>query len=65
MNNYDIASADRIRLKLAIAVAFGMLSRNESPDAHTVTFTEEEKLAVTAKTPGSIRREGKSRGVFA
>jgi len=63
MNNYDIASADRIRLKLAIAVAFGMLSRNESPDAHTVRFTEEEKLllAVTA----SIRREGKSRGVFA
>lgn len=32
--------------------------------AQTVTFTEEEKLAVTAKPPGSIKREGRSRRVF-
>jgi hypothetical protein len=32
--------------------------------AHTVTFTEEERLAVTAKPAGSIKREGRSRRVF-
>ena len=32
--------------------------------AHQRTFTQEEKLAVTAKPQGSIKREGRARSVF-
>ena len=35
-----------------------------TPDAHTMSFTEEEKLAVRAHEPGSIQRERRPRGVF-